>query len=65
MKPEKKKDVKTELKDEELNNVSGGITLDDPILEPIGIKKEDIEPFPLPPEEPVYPRPNNKSKKIG
>ena len=63
MKPEKKKDAKTELKDEELNNVSGGITYDGFIPETREIKVEDIE-LP-PPEEPVvaiYPRPNNKSK---
>ena len=63
MKPEKKKDVKTELKDEELNNVSGGITPDCFIPEPDEFKVEDIE---LPsPEEPVvaiYQSPNNKSK---
>ncbi len=63
MKPEKKKDVKTELKDEELNNVSGGITYDGVIPASDEFKVADIE-LP-PPEEPVvaiYPRPNNKSK---
>ena len=65
MKPEKKKDAKTELKDEELNNVSGGITYDGFIPETREIKVEEIETPPPEPAPPLYPRPNKKPKLFG